>query len=120
HAIGSIRFFRIPVPKGFFTKGYRRELGIGADRSHTDKLFDPAAARLFDRVDPHDGVVMEKAAGVFAVCADPAHYGGEMNKDIGARVPKETGNVALYTQVILRTARQKELLTTALAKLLRH
>jgi hypothetical protein len=62
---------------------------------------------------------MEKAPGVFAVCADPAYNSGKMNKDIGARFPKETGNVALYTQIIVRTARQEELVATALAKFLR-
>jgi hypothetical protein len=71
-------------------------------------------------VDPQAGVIVQNTAGVRAVCADAAHHGGEMDKNVGARVRKETRNIALCSQVILRTARQEKLLTTALAKLLGH
>src|ERR1035441_10900681 len=75
---------RVAQPEVLFAEGDGGEFGVGADGAQDDGLFDVITATGFDELDSHDGVVVEKAAGVGAVGTDAADYGREVDDDFGA------------------------------------
>ena len=64
----------------------------------------PCQSRLLEHVHPHLEVREPVPAGVRAVRADPAHFGGEVEDELGLRIVEQPGGVALVRQVVVGAA----------------
>ena len=80
--VRRVGLFRVTVPQVFFFEWHRGELGVGADRAHRHKFFDPAQPGFVDQLHAHHQVVVEEFSRVLAVGADAAHLGSQVNDDI--------------------------------------
>ena len=52
--------------------------------------------RLFDELDAHHQVIVEKLSRVFLIVADPAHYCRQMNHQIRLRVIQHPDDAVLF------------------------
>jgi len=103
-AVGGVGFFGEAVPEVVFLKRHGRELGVGADGADLDEFPDFVDACLFDEVESHGHVGEEEAAGVFAVGADAADFGGEVDDDVGFDLPDQVGDGGFVGEVALGAA----------------
>ena len=65
------------------------------------KLLHPGAARVLEQQRSHHQVLVEEAAGVQAVGADPSHHGGEMDDDLRPEFRDHALGLPLVREVVL-------------------
>ncbi len=84
-------------------EGDRRELRVGADRPDRARTSRrPARRACLHQLDAHDRVLVEEAARVLAVGADPADDGREVDDDVGPAVGEGAIDAVAVAQVVLR------------------
>ena len=84
-------------------------LRVGAHRPDGDEPPDPRSTRALHQLDAHHSVLVEEAAGVCPVGADPPDDGRQVHHDVGTRVgerPVDRGGVA---QVVVRAPGHEDL-----------
>ena len=77
--VPGVGFFGVAVPEVLLAKRHQRELRIRANRPENSRLLNAVAPSGLDELDAHDRVVVEKASGVGAICADSAYNRGQVN-----------------------------------------
>ena len=76
-----------------------------------DELLDAGEARLLHELDAHDRVLVEEAARVLAVRADPADDGGEVDDEVRPSPSRErTVDAVRRPKVVVATARDEDFL----------
>ncbi|SRR6266487_975710 len=107
-AVRGVGLFWIAVPQVLLVKRHRGELWVRANRADADEFLHAGASRLLhDERAEHD-VFEEEAPGRFAVRADPAHHGSQVNHQLRPQIGVHPLRVGFARQVVLRFARRRD------------
>ena len=102
--IGGIRLFRIAVPHIVFAEGNRCELWICAYRSGNNYLRHLGKSARLEQLDPHNRVLVEKAAWRGLVSPDAADHRGKMNQPVRSVVVQKLLDRTACSQVVVLAA----------------
>src|SRR4029434_2000045 len=80
--VWSVGLLRVPVPEVLLPERHRREFGIRAHRPDGHELANSEAPRLLHELGTHHQVLVEEAAGILPVRADPTDDGGQMKNNV--------------------------------------
>src|SRR5205085_1498336 len=106
-AVRRVGLFGIAIPQLVFFERDVRELRIGADGSELHEFFDAGEPRFFDELNAHDRVLVEEAAGMFAIRADAADDGRTVNDEIRFIRREERARCGGIAEVELFRARRE-------------
>ncbi len=81
-AIRSVCLLRVAVPQLLLLERHRGKLGISANRSYCDELFNAELSGIFHHLNSHDGVVVKKTSRIGSVRADASDHGGKVDNDL--------------------------------------
>src|SRR5262249_45295777 len=100
-----------------FFKRHRRKLRIGTNRPERDELLQAKEPALFDELDSHHRIVVEKFPRVRPVGADATDARGKMNDNVGLGVVVKSLNGFHVHQIVFAAARHKDVTTASLSEL---